>query len=948
MEYRCRDLASQLNISVEELMDMAKTQGIGIRNQFSFLSEAECVLLTQTVNAIRAQQYPSHSESKSFQKDKGEYVMGKSSKKRKNVNLQRKVLAGAMAIGTVGSMALTTGLSIANAESIDKAPKAEEVTKTTQISSKYSFIARFNAQTKVEPFGTGWHKTTKNVNGDIQAWTLLNPSDSQKGKVGVLYKNVGKYKGQNVNLKITVLDWDPYFKKNRMISYGINSISHQQTGYNSVKQTWQYVDDQGKPIDMAGTYMTFNDIDALQSIQFDKATSNNIAKILYDKGSILQYFDHNGQIEIKAKDNELHNNDDKQTMFTALFNGSSMTFEWKRDYKNTGKSQDYEENKDFGGSEYFGYLGKKLAPTEMIAPTKKVTDNDEKNKDSNKLDTVQEGYNYSVYQEIPDEWTEFYYKNLSISDTLIPELELSGKVKVVDEGNKDRTSFFKDDSKGNELKFDATDSALKSADFYGHTYQLQVPVKIKAGANLDKYKDKEGKIVLPNTAKVKVNNDEKSTNKVTTTVPQLIKQKIEKYIIDDGKAVESDTLTKDDPVGTYRVDNVIPNDTIPKSVVLDDDLDDHLALVDGEKSIKVIVSDPNENEVKVNKGNADPSTSESKGSASTEKSTESSTKESSSEGKTSSATKDSSTSTTTSTNTKKETKSADYDSALKSAQSIVDKYKDAKEGTVGHVILSDAQMTVNAIEGLKKGDKIAIDKNIEIIQNAMNSSGETNKPNATQKADFQKLIDILNGVSEGTNVTTPSSSASKEETTDSSKGQSNKEQSDEATANEATDSEIKEDASKEMTGDATPKGTDITNKGKLEITDGNHIKWTANNPKELVGKKISLIIQTKLKDGTKVSDIKDGKIPNTAKMTIDGKDVKSNTVYLGVDKAPETPKKQETKPSSKENIPGDQKPKDVPKYMPQTGTDAMKEVGIGVAGLGLGGILGFLFGKKKK
>ena len=938
MEYRCRDLASQLHLSVEELMNVANEQDIQIRNQFSFLSEETCVLLIQKVNAIQARQFTSHSESQNQQTEEGENKMAKASRKQKNVNLQRKVLAGAMVLGTVGSMALTTGVSIANAESIDHAPKAEEVSKTTKISEKYSFIARWNNQTKIETFGSGWHKTTKTDDSKdtLDAWTLLNPSDSQKGKVGVIYKNVGKYKGQNVNLKITVLDWDPFYKKNRMISYSINNIAHEQSGYNSVKQKWEYVDDSGKPMNIPGTYMTFNDIDRYQSVQFDKATSNEIAKILYDKGSILQYFDHNGEIEIKAHDNELHDNDDKRTMFTALFNGSSMTFSWQRDYKAAGDNPNRVLDPSWGGGEYFGYMGKKLAPTEIIAPTKKVSDNDEKNKDSNKLDTVQENFSYSVYQEIPDEWKEFYYKDLTISDTLVPELELNGKVKVVDEGNKDRTSFFKDNSKGNELRFDATDSALKNPEFYGHTYQLQVPVKVKAGSNLDKYKDKSGNIVLPNTAKVKINNDSRNSNQVTTTVPKLTPEKVTKCLVDNGKAVDSETLTKSDPVGTYRIDNVIPNDTIHSSIVLDDDLDDHLALVDGDKSVKVIVSDPSDNDVKVGKG-SEVSGSNTKGSdtSSTSSDTQSDAKK---DDKTT-------TSTTASSSDHKASTSADYDSALKAAQSVVDKYKDAKEGTVDHVILSDAQMTVNAIEGLKKGNNIAVGKNIDIIQNAMNASGESNKPNATQKADFQKLIDILNGVSKGTNVTASSSSASKEKETVSSKDSSSKDQSnDKATANEASDAEIKADASKELTGDAVPKGKDITAEGKLEVKDGNHIQWTAKDPKALVGKKVSMIVQVKLKDGTKVSDIKDGRIPNTAKLTIDGKSTPSNTVYLGVDKAPVVPKKETPKSSSKESIPGQAKPK----YLPQTGTDAMKEVGIGIAGLGLGGILGFLFGKKKK
>lgn len=125
------------------------------------------------------------------------------------------------------------------------------------------------------------------------------------------------------------------------------------------------------------------------------------------------------------------------------------------------------------------------------------------------------------------------------------------------------------------------------------------------------------------------------------------------------------------------------------------------------------------------------------------------------------------------------------------------------------------------------------------------------------------------------------------------------------------------------------------------------ITWTATNPNEFKGKKLALVFPTSLKEGVNVDDLldKEGQIniPNTAQLIIDGKPLDSNTVYAGAKL--EIPG--ETKPSElpKEEIPEGEKK---PEYLPQTGTDMMKTLGIGAIGASLGGVLGFFFGKKRK
>lgn len=102
---------------------------------------------------------------------------------------------------------------------------------------------------------------------------------------------------------------------------------------------------------------------------------------------------------------------------------------------------------------------------------------------------------------------------------------------------------------------------------------------------------------IPNTSTVTKDEDKQSTNKIQTHLTP-IKESIKKYIIDDRKAVDIDTITKEDSVVAYYIDNVVPNDVLLKSLMLFDMLDKSLEVFDQNK-IKVITFGAKVNEVKV-------------------------------------------------------------------------------------------------------------------------------------------------------------------------------------------------------------------------------------------------------------------------------------------------------------------------------------------------------------
>ena len=388
--------------------------------------------------------------------------------------------------------------------------EVEVPTSNSSASNKYAVIAGFSNKTEVKTFGDAKWETFKDDDNQ-PVFNISNPSKDLKGKFGVIYTNIGNYKGKPLDLKITINDWNKYNNpdKRANITYGKDSISHMQSGFNWVDQTWEYIDHETQqPAKVSGSYMTFSDLDALQYIQFDKETTKKIDKLYVSKDTWVdgQYKD--GVLKIGEINNKESTSNDKFAMVTGLFSGGKMHFKWGKD--NTGVDKNLDKK---SGTEFFSFDDKKPVKTEILKPAKTVSDLNEKLKQENQLTTLDETVNYEITHTVPNEYQEFFYKSYSITDNVIKDLNVGKEVKIVDENDKDVSSKFENLSKDNHIEFKAKIDELKKSDFYGHTYKVMIPATLKSDVDLSKLTDKDGFITFDNTANVEKDGKELQTNK---------------------------------------------------------------------------------------------------------------------------------------------------------------------------------------------------------------------------------------------------------------------------------------------------------------------------------------------------------------------------------------------------------------------------------------------------
>ncbi|EGQ2686361.1 isopeptide-forming domain-containing fimbrial protein [Staphylococcus pseudintermedius] len=497
--------------------------------------------------------------------------------------------AGQLSLATlmISLPALTTSTSNAYAQPIKelKNVNVEVPTASSEASSKYAVVAGFNEKkTEVKPFGMEW--------GNVEdTYTISNPTEDKKGKIGILYTNVGNYEGKPLDLKITLMDWDRYINPDvkTYITFEKSEIGHSQSGYNWIDQVWEYVDHEtGKPVKISGSFMTFADLDAKQYVEFSKETTDKIDKMYVSEDTWVDATQSpKGELKIGDVSSKASNSDDKFAMVTALFDGGRIHFKWGKDY--TGYPKDEANMRDGNkplGAQFFAFSAKKPVKTELLKPAKRVSDADEKAKTENNLKVLFEKYSYEVTHTVPSEYEEFFYKSYVLSDTVPKELAVD-KVEIVDETGKNVTAKFENKSNKNEISYSAKSDELKKSGFYGHTYTLKIEVNVDTKADISKLLDKDGIFIIQNTARVSKDGNTKDTNPVKTKIKKLPNE-IKKYILNkDHKLVEKLDLQKDENVD-YVIEHQIGNEQEIKTLKLTDDLEDAL---DINKDVKVYMKE---------------------------------------------------------------------------------------------------------------------------------------------------------------------------------------------------------------------------------------------------------------------------------------------------------------------------------------------------------------------
>lgn len=501
--------------------------------------------------------------------------------------------------GQVPQTVKTDFFQRASAKSIIDAPNASVVTPDDEAGSKYSFIAKFiKGVTTVETGGDGWTNDVF-VHMPPQKWegkVGLDVTKAKKGQSWIRYNNVGTADdGTPIDLKITIQDWEQYKNAQNMVSNNVvafnnvSAIATYQGGFSWVKQTWTYLEhgtEKEKPV---SGYYSWVDIDNLQGMSIGKDTYKAIDKLYVPtKETIIKYKEEKdgGKTFYDSDDIPLDDGDNRGD-FTFLYsNKASFDFTYSEDFaqreKNSGQPLPPKNNNEYS---YFGYSAKKPVRTAPLVPTKTVTDNDEVKVKENTLDSLGQVYTYTINHKVPDEMKEFYYSNYEMQDELIPELERVSDMKVTDEAGKDVTNKFEAKHEGNLVRMVAKADVLKTADFYNHEYHYSFQTKIREGANLDKYLF-DGKLQIPNKAKIIQNKKEVPSDETHTTVTPK-DPSITKKILEGDKEVDLASLKIGDEV-TFKLNVQVPNTKDMTSLVIQDDLED---VLEANKEAKVTLKD---------------------------------------------------------------------------------------------------------------------------------------------------------------------------------------------------------------------------------------------------------------------------------------------------------------------------------------------------------------------
>jgi fimbrial isopeptide formation D2 family protein/LPXTG-motif cell wall-anchored protein len=455
----------------------------------------------------------------------------------KSIFNRKKIMKTALILPILGSMAFGMGSASAEAANIKDWNKTEVATSDKFASSKYATVAQFNSKkTKVTTFG----RTFLSTDLGWSAYTANDVKDSEKGKIGAWYDYIGYHNGRDLSLKITVMDWKYFSNKTRKISFGRKGIAYATTGlYNSdLKWEFYYTDTKTKA-DMSGSYMNIIDIDALQGLEFDKTTTDNIEKLFVTNDSWIDYKVTDGKLSLFEGNSQASTNEDKFAQATVLLNkGSEFRFKWFVDYDKRGSNPDYGYPDEESAGEYFGFNGKKLVRSETVAPSKLVSDSDEKNKSSNTLLDKYETQTYHLQHYVNQENSEFYAKKYELTDTLPKEVVSSNfnSLKVVDELGNDRSSWFENKSTANKIHLVAKSTTLSNDSFYGHYYNVDVTVKLAEGVSAP--------VSFKNVVSVTKDSDSKTSNEVTTNVKEpKIPAPLKKVSTVDGKELNGGAVS---------------------------------------------------------------------------------------------------------------------------------------------------------------------------------------------------------------------------------------------------------------------------------------------------------------------------------------------------------------------------------------------------------------------
>lgn len=235
-------------------------------------------------------------------------------------------------LGSCAAVLLTVGLfSISNTQIVkaDKAqmaeaPKSRKLTGGQEIPGKYAFSPKIiPGITKVTAFGNAhwatshsgatWSPQDRNAAYRNTSWLTFDRDKdvNLKGKLGVLYSNVGVFNGHTIDAKVTITDWNtmsPLAESDQLSNYskmtqnrigistsffgGVAQPGNGEVGYNALRFRIDMLDhDTHQPIKVSGRY-TFED--GAAGIVLSPSTYQHISDVYYTDDTELDPFNVKG------------------------------------------------------------------------------------------------------------------------------------------------------------------------------------------------------------------------------------------------------------------------------------------------------------------------------------------------------------------------------------------------------------------------------------------------------------------------------------------------------------------------------------------------------------------------------------------------------------------------------------------------------------------------------
>ncbi len=355
---------------------------------------------------------------------------------------------------------------------------------------------------------------------------------SSINNLSVTYKGVDVYNGQLIDVKATVVAYEPgvdeVFINNRkpMIAIYKDHMGFTEYGlkYITIKYEF-YKSGTNETISVKGN-TTHWDVDAQQGVILPGykdlyITNNNILKA----GTIdnkMYIYDTTGE----DTNNNVH---DTKYAITETFSGTNLTITYTDFWAVDGKKN------PASVVDYFGLSSNPVSNPETPTITKSVS----KNKVS-----VGEEFTYSLSQKVPAQLPEHYYSSFTIQDTFENCISINkGNIKIYNEQNATVTDKFNISLSGQVLTI--TPKNLTSSDLYGHTYRISIPASIKAGADLTNYKN-GNTYKIPNKATTITNKGSVISNEVIVdvTVPVKVRYNI---VTTDNPPTNTINIGKDKP-----------------------------------------------------------------------------------------------------------------------------------------------------------------------------------------------------------------------------------------------------------------------------------------------------------------------------------------------------------------------------------------------------------------